>query len=185
MTRCRTANAATALPVIDTTTAVVAEPLLEHCLRELIKLSRVATDESTMARPTRLHLVRRTHRCPLRHESGDSPAPVISASTDGVGFERRLRRCTTPEGDEPLQNPTRLAPRRKWRDPRRWSVHRGFERGESSPTGTSGTGNTACVLKLGTVVVGADDVERAVTFWANVSTTRLSRFRKPATTSRS
>lgn len=31
-----------------------------------------------------------------------------------------------------------------------------------------GAGNTACVLQLGTVVLGADDVERAVTFWANV-----------------
>lgn len=26
----------------------------------------------------------------------------------------------------------------------------------------------ACVLRLGTIVLGADDVERAVTFWANV-----------------
>ncbi len=31
----------------------------------------------------------------LRHESADSSASVISASTDGIGFERRLRRCTT------------------------------------------------------------------------------------------
>ena len=35
-------------------------------------------------------------------------------------------------------------------------------------TALRGACNTACVLQLGTVVLGADDVERAVTFWATV-----------------
>ena len=35
-------------------------------------------------------------------------------------------------------------------------------------TALCGACNTACVLRLGTVVLGADDVERAVTFWVTV-----------------
>lgn len=63
---------------------------------------------------------------------------------------RRRRECTFGTSHSPQRAPTRER----------------YTPAQNCPF--RGPANVACVLRLGSVVLGADDVERAATFWATV-----------------